>query len=48
MKASKQLRAAASLVKGGGGPAADIATAGGKDPEQLDAALDLARKAASR
>ncbi|MEP6659203.1 MAG: alanine--tRNA ligase [Acidimicrobiales bacterium] len=46
VKASELIRDAASLVKGGGGPAADIASAGGKDPEQIDAALELARKAA--
>ena len=36
---------AAKLIKGGGGKAPDVAVAGGKDPEGLDAALDLARTA---
>ncbi len=37
---------AAKAIKGGGGKGADLAMAGGKDPEGVDAALDLAREAA--
>jgi len=44
--ASDLIRDAAKAVKGGGGPSKDVATAGGKDPAALDAALDLARAAA--
>lgn len=36
----------AKAIKGGGGKGADLAMAGGKDPEGVDAALDLARQAA--
>ncbi len=36
----------AKKIKGGGGRGADLAMAGGKDPEGIDAALDLARAAA--
>ncbi len=36
---------AAKLVKGGGGKGADLAIAGGKDPNGLDAALETARAA---
>jgi len=32
-------------IKGGGGKGADLAVAGGKDPDGLDAALDAARAA---
>ena len=38
---------AAKLIKGGGGKGADLAVAGGKDPEGLDAALETARQAAT-
>ena len=34
---------AARLVGGGGGKGADLAVAGGRDPERLDEALDLVR-----
>ncbi|MGI9603095.1 MAG: alanine--tRNA ligase [Acidimicrobiales bacterium] len=34
-----------TLIQGGGRPAADIASAGGKNPDGLDAALDAARRA---
>lgn len=37
---------AAKAIKGGGGKGADLAMAGGKDPEGVDTALDLARAAA--
>jgi alanyl-tRNA synthetase len=37
---------AAKAIKGGGGKGADLAMAGGKDPEGVDAALDVARQAA--
>ncbi len=36
----------AKAIKGGGGKGADLAMAGGKDPEGVDQALDLARQAA--
>ncbi len=36
----------AKAIKGGGGKGADLAMAGGKDPDGVDAALDLARQAA--
>ncbi|MCL4118556.1 UNVERIFIED_CONTAM: hypothetical protein GTU68_046264 [Idotea baltica] len=38
---------AAKHIKGGGGKGADLAVAGGKDAEGLDAALETARQAAS-
>ena len=38
---------AAKLIKGGGGKGADLAVAGGKDPEGLDDALETARQAAA-
>jgi len=37
---------AAKLIKGGGGKGADLAVAGGKDTEGLDAALETAHQAA--
>jgi len=43
LHAGNILGEAAKLIKGGGGKAPDVAVAGGKDPEGLDAALDLAR-----
>ncbi|MEM7271582.1 MAG: alanine--tRNA ligase [Actinomycetota bacterium] len=36
----------AKAIKGGGGKGPDLAMAGGKDPDGIDAALDLARQAA--
>ncbi|MEM7326260.1 MAG: alanine--tRNA ligase [Actinomycetota bacterium] len=36
----------AKAIKGGGGKGAELAMAGGKDPDGVDAALDLARQAA--
>ncbi len=36
----------AKAIKGGGGKGADLAMAGGKDPDGVDDALDLARQAA--
>ncbi|MDQ6727445.1 MAG: alanine--tRNA ligase [Actinomycetota bacterium] len=44
--ASKLLADAARTVGGGGGRGADVAVAGGRDPERLDEALDQARQAA--
>ena len=44
--ASNLLAEAARAVGGGGGKQADTAVAGGRDPSQLDRALDLARVAA--
>jgi len=38
---------AAKLIKGGGGKGADLAVAGGKDADGLDAALETARQAAA-
>ena len=46
LDASDLLADAAKAVKGGGGKGAALATAGGKDPEALDEALDMARRAA--
>jgi alanyl-tRNA synthetase len=43
LHAGELLAEAARLIKGGGGKAPDLAVAGGKDPEGIDAALDLAR-----
>ncbi len=40
--AGNLIKAAAQIVGGGGGGRPDMAQAGGKDPEQLDAALDHA------
>ena len=42
------IRDAAKAVGGGGGGKGDIATAGGKDPSAIDAALDLARSAVAK
>jgi len=39
---------AATMVGGGGGKGADLAVAGGRHPEHLDAALDLVRNVVSR
>ncbi len=39
---------AASMVGGGGGKGADLAVAGGRNPEHLDAALDLVRTSVAR
>jgi alanyl-tRNA synthetase len=36
------------IVGGGGGGKGDIATAGGKDPSAIDAALELARSAVTK
>ena len=46
--ASELIKDAAKAVGGGGGGKGDIATAGGKQPEHLDAALALAAEAARR
>jgi alanyl-tRNA synthetase len=45
--ASVLLREAAGAVGGGGGGKGDIATAGGKDPARIPAALDIAARAAA-
>jgi hypothetical protein len=37
-----------NYVGGGGGGKGDIATAGGKDPSAIDAALELARSAVAK
>jgi alanyl-tRNA synthetase len=42
------IRDAAKAVGGGGGGKGDIATAGGKDPSAVDAALELARSAVAK
>ena len=46
LHASDLIAEAAKLVQGGGGKSPDLAIAGGKRPEALDAALDLVRRAA--
>ena len=46
LHASSLLADAARLVGGGGGKHADLAVAGGRDPERIDEALDLVRSAA--
>jgi alanyl-tRNA synthetase len=46
LHAAELIADAARAVKGGGGKSADLAVAGGRDPEALDAALDLVRAAA--
>jgi alanyl-tRNA synthetase len=43
VKAADLVRAAAPVVGGGGGGRDTLAQAGGKDPEKLDEALDVAR-----
>ena len=47
LNASVLLADAAKTVGGGGGKAADVAMAGGRHPERIDDALDLARAAAT-
>ena len=47
LHASDLIAEAVALVGGGGGRSADLAAAGGKFPEHLDAALDLVRSALS-
>ena len=46
LDAKALLQDAAKAVGGGGGGKPDLATAGGKDPSQIDRAVDLARAAA--
>jgi alanyl-tRNA synthetase len=46
LHAGELIAEAAKAVGGGGGKQPDIATAGGRNPERLDEALDLARSAA--
>jgi len=46
--AGELIRDAAKAVGGGGGGKGDIATAGGKDPSAIDAALDLSRAAVAK
>ena len=45
-EAGELIAAGAKAIKGGGGKGADLAMAGGKDPEGVDEALNLARTAA--
>jgi len=47
VEAASLIRDAAKAVGGGGGGKGDVATAGGKDVSSIDAALELAREAAS-
>ena len=47
LHAGEWIADAAKLVGGGGKKAPDVAFAGGRDAEQLDAALDLIRAAAT-
>ena len=46
LHASELIAGAAKAVGGGGGKNPELAVAGGRDPEQIDQALDLARAAA--
>jgi alanyl-tRNA synthetase len=46
LNAAELIAEAARTVKGGGGKNPDLAVAGGRDPSQLDVALDQARTAA--
>ncbi len=46
VSAGELIADAAKAIKGGGGKGADLAMAGGKDPEGVDAALATARQAA--
>jgi alanyl-tRNA synthetase len=45
-EAGALIAAGAKAIKGGGGKGAELAMAGGKDPEGVDEALELARHAA--
>jgi alanyl-tRNA synthetase len=45
LHAGELIAEGSKLIKGGGGKAPDLAVAGGKDPDGIDAALDLARGA---
>ena len=42
--AGKLIKEVATICGGGGGGRPDMAQAGGKDPEKLDAALELCRR----
>ena len=44
--ASELISEASKVIKGGGGKGKDFAMAGGKDAQELDQALSIARKAA--
>jgi alanyl-tRNA synthetase len=48
LSANDVVREAAGIVGGGGGGRANVARAGGRDPEKLDQALDVARSALRR
>jgi alanyl-tRNA synthetase len=48
LSAAAVVREAADVVGGGGGGRDDAAQAGGRDPERLDEALDVARRAIER
>jgi alanyl-tRNA synthetase len=45
LSAAEVVRAAAAVVGGGGGGRANVAQAGGRDPERLEEALEVAREA---
>ena len=45
LRADEVVRAAATLAGGGGGGRPNFAQAGGKDASQIDAAVEVARKA---
>jgi alanyl-tRNA synthetase len=47
LSAGELIKDAAKAVGGGGGGKGDIATAGGKNPEALDEALEIARRVAT-
>ena len=47
LSAGDLIKDAAKAVGGGGGGKGDIATAGGKNPEALDEALEIARRVAT-
>jgi len=46
LHASELIAGAAKAVGGGGGKNPELAVAGGRNPDQIDQALDLARSAA--
>jgi alanyl-tRNA synthetase len=48
LSAADVVRDAAAVIGGGGGGRDDVAQAGGRDPEKLDEALAIARKAIER
>jgi alanyl-tRNA synthetase len=48
LNAAEVIKEAAAVVGGGGGGRDDVAQAGGRDPERLDEALEVAREAIRR